>query len=131
MFSNFLIVSGAGSMPCVVVSTAEAVKELVRANDERLSDRPETLSFRIITDYKTIATAPSPGKLWHKLRSFSAKELLSSKRVASYEGTRRDELSNMMHVLLEASDKGEALNVKQWLFKTVANSMTRMLVNKR
>ncbi|KAG0558717.1 hypothetical protein KC19_10G048200 [Ceratodon purpureus] len=120
-----------GSMPCVVVSTAEAVKELVRANDERLSDRPETLSFRIITDYKTIATAPSPGKLWHKLRSFSAKELLSSKRVASYEGTRRDELSNMMHVLLEASDKGEALNVKQWLFKTVANSMTRMLVNKR
>lgn len=37
----------------------------------------------------------------------------------------------MMQVLLEASNRGEALNLKQWLFETVANSMTRILLNKR
>jgi hypothetical protein len=78
-----------------------------------------------------MGTAPSPGKLWHTLRRFSSKELLSVKRVASYEGTRREELSNMMQVLLERSNGGEAIDLKHWLFQTAANVVTRMLINKR
>ena len=77
-----------------------------------------------------MAYAPS-GKLWSNLRRFCANELLSTKRVASYEGGRREELSNMMQVVLEASNRSEALNMRLWLFQTVANMMTRMLVNKR
>lgn len=120
-----------GSLPCVVVSTAEAAKTLVRADDEHLSSRPKLLSFDILTQYKTMATAPSPGKLWHALRRFSSKELLSVKRIASYEGTRREELSNMMQVLLNRSNGGEAIDLKHWLFQTAANVVSRMLINKR
>lgn len=120
-----------GSVPCVVVSTAEAARELFRANDEYLSSRPKMLSFGILTDYKTMGAAPSPGKLWHNLRKFTSTELLSPKRVASYEGIRREELSNMMQLLLEASNKSEAINLKHWLFQTAANMATRTMVNRR
>ena len=120
-----------GSKPCVVVSTVESARELVRANDERLSSRPKTLNFQILTEYGTMGTAPSPGKLWHNLRKFCSNELLCAKRVASYEGIRREELSNMMQVLLEISSRGEALDLKHWLFQTAANLMTRMVLNKR
>ncbi|KAG0623062.1 hypothetical protein M758_3G146400 [Ceratodon purpureus] len=120
-----------GSVPCVVVSTAEVARALVRASDEHLSSRPKLLSFSILTEFRTMGTAPSPGKLWHSLRKFSSSELLSVNRVASYEGTRREELSNMMQVLLETSKRSEAVNLKFWLFQTAANLTTRMLVNKR
>ena len=120
-----------GSVPCVVVSTAEVARALVRASDEHLSSRPKLLSFSILSENRTMATAPGPGKLWHSLRKFGSSELLSVNRVASYEGSRREELSNMMQVLLETSNKGEAINLKFWLFQTAANLTTRMLVNKR
>jgi hypothetical protein len=129
MFTSFA--ASSGSVPCVVVSSAECARTLVRASDESLSLRPKMLSVQIVSEYKTMASAPSPGKLWHSLRRFSANELLSPKRVASYEGIRIEELSNMMEVLLEASNQGEPINLKHWLFQTAANLMTRMLVNKR
>lgn len=118
-------------MPYVVVSTAEGARELFQANDEHLSSRPRMLSAEILTEYKTMAFAPSTEKQWSSLRRFSALELLSPKRVASYEGTRREELSNMMRVLQETSNRGDALNLKHWLFQTATNMMTRMLMNKR
>ncbi|KAG0583545.1 hypothetical protein KC19_3G145500 [Ceratodon purpureus] len=120
-----------GSVPCVVVSTAEVARALVRASDEHLLSRPKLLSFSILSENRTMGTAPGPGKLWHSLRKFGSSELLSVNRVASYEGSRREELSNMMQVLLETSNKGEAINLKFWLFQTAANLTTRMLVNKR
>lgn len=129
--TDFLLVSAAGSVPYVVVSTAEAARELFKANDEHLSSRPKILSFSILTEYRTMAFAPNPGKLWHSLRRFAANELLSPKRVASYEGIRKEELSNSMQALLETSNRGEAINLHYWLFQTSANLTTRMLVNKR
>ncbi|KAG0623065.1 hypothetical protein M758_3G146600 [Ceratodon purpureus] len=120
-----------GSVPYVVVSTAEVARAFVRASDEYLSSRPRLLSFSILSENRTMATAPSPGKLWHSLRKFGSSELLFVNRVASYEGTRREELRNMMQVLLETSTRGEAINLKFWLFQTAANLTTRMLVNKR
>lgn len=128
---NFLLVNVVGSLPCVVVSTAEAARALFRANDEHLSSRPKFLSFAILTEYKTMGAAPSTGKFWHSLRRLRNSELLSAKRVASYEGIRKEEPNNMMQVLLKTSNRGEAINVKQWLFQTAANLTTWMLVNKR
>ena len=128
--SNFLLDSVVGSVPCVVVSTADAARELVQANDENLSSRLKMLGSGIMEEYKTMGSASSSGKLWHNLKRLSATELLSTKRVASYElGTRREELSNMMQVLLESSNRGEGINLKHWLFQTAANMITRMLVN--
>ena len=37
----------------------------------------------------------------------------------------------MMAILVEQSAKGEAINVKSWLFEVNGNVMTKMLVNKR
>ena len=99
-----------GSVPCVVVSTAESTWTLVRANDEYLnSSRPKMLTTEILDEVKTVATTPRPGELWHNLRRFSPNELISTKRVAVYEVSRKGELSNMMQ---EAPNRGEAISLK-------------------
>lgn len=127
-----ILFSIAGSVPCVVVSTAEAAKELFRGhNDECLISRPKMLGLEILSDnYQLMAYAPAPGKLWHSLRKFGSMELFSFKRVAFYRSLREEELRHWIKFVLE-SREGEAMNLKSCVFELAANMMTRMLVNKR
>jgi hypothetical protein len=122
----------AGSRPCVVISTAAAVKEVFRqSNDAGFSNRPKGLFNEVFSDnYRTVVHAPY-GPYWRQLRRFSSSELLSPTTVASYRGLREEELRNMMATPVEDSAKGEPINVKSWIFETNANIMTKMLVNKR
>ncbi|KAG0599533.1 hypothetical protein M758_12G159400 [Ceratodon purpureus] len=120
-----------GSVPCLIISTAAAAKEVFQTNDVSFSSRPKGLYFEIISDnYKTLVLTPY-GPYWRQLRKFSSSELFSAKRHASYRGVREEELRNMLAILLETSEKGEAVNVKSWLYEVSANVMTRMLINKR
>jgi cytochrome P450 len=117
-------------VPCVIISTAAAAKEVFQSNDVSFSSRPKGLFFEILSDYKTLVLTPY-GPYWRQLRKFSSIELFSAKRHASYRGVREEELRNMMAILLETSQKGEPVNVKSWLYELSANVMTRMLINKR
>ena len=121
-----------GSKPCIVISTAVAAKEVFRqSNDAILSDRPQTLMAEMVSDnYRTVVHAPH-GPYWRQLRRLYSSELLSPKTLESYRRVREEELRNMMAILVEQSAKGEAINIKSWLFEVNANVMTKMLVNKR
>ena len=126
---GFFLLSG--SVPCVIISTAAAAKEVFQANDVSLCSRPKGLYFEIISDnYKTLVLTPY-GPYWRQLRKFSSSELFSARRYASYRSVREEELRNMMAILLETCQKGEAVNVRSWLYEVSANVMTRMLINKR
>ena len=124
-----------GSMPCIVISTAAAARELFRTNDAIFCGRPKKLFWTIFggsTEYKSIASAPPDGPYWPQLRKLCRTELFSPKRHASYETIRTVEIHYMMKLLLEMScNEGTVINLKVWLFGVTANNLTRMLVNKR
>ena len=120
-----------GSVPCVLLSTVEATKELFHDNDEKLLSRPKMLAFEIMSDNYTSMIFAQVGPLWSSLRKLATSELFSPRRVASYAGMRAEELSNMMTLIQEKSEKGEPVNLKDWLYEVDANMMLRMLVNKR
>ena len=125
-----------GSMPCIVVSTAAAARELFQTNDAIFCGRPTKLIWTIFgggsTEYKSVGSAAPDGPYWPQLRKLCRTELFSPKRHASYETIRTEEIHYMMKLLLEMScHEGTIINLKVWLFGVTANNMTRMLVNKR
>ena len=117
------------------VSTADVAKELCQTNDVVFSSRPTHKLANIIlsfgsTEQKSLAAAPY-GPYWRQLRRFCTTELFSATRHASYERVRAEEIQNMMQSLLEESKKGDAIDLKSWLYSVNANNMTRMLIKKR
>jgi hypothetical protein len=124
-----------GSMPCIVVSSAAAARELFRTNDAIFCGRPQKLIWTVLagsTEYKSITSAAPDGPYWPQLRKLCRLELFSPKRHASYETVRTEEIHHMMKLLLEMSSNGDTVvNLKLWLYGVTANNMTRMLVNKR
>ena len=126
-----------GSMPCIVVSTAAAAKELFRTNDAIFCGRPKRLIWTVLggdsTEYKSLGSAAPDGPYWPQLRKLCRLELFSPKRHASYETVRTEEIHHMMKLLLEMSSNGDStvVNLKGWLYGVTINNMTRMLLNKR
>ena len=125
-----------GSMPCIVVSTAAAARELFRTNDAIFCGRPQKLIWTVLaggnTEYKSLGSAAPDGPYWPQMRKLCHTELFSAKRLASYETVRIEEIHYMMKLLLEKScSEDTAIDLKVWLFGVSTNNMTRMLVNKR
>lgn len=116
-----------------MVSNASVAKELFQKNDAIFSSRPLRLAATIYTgstNYKNLAGAPY-GTSWQQLRRLCANELFSSRRHASYQKARTEEIQNMIHVLLDDSRKGNPVNLRSWLFGVTCNNMTRMILDKR
>lgn len=121
-----------GQVPCLVVSTAAAAKELFRTHDVIFSYRPKRLDHEIISgkSYKSLTSAPY-GPYWRQIRRICNTELFSPAIHASHVSVRSEEIHSMMKVLLAESRTEKAIDLKSWLTGVTANNMTRMLINKR
>jgi cytochrome P450 len=121
---------GLGSRPCIVVSTAEVAREVFQNHDAAFLNRPPALANEIITGYENIVFSPH-GPHWRHLRRICNTELFSSKSMAMLQRARTEEIHNMMRVLRDQSLKGDATNLKKWLYSVMCNNVTRMVFNKR
>jgi cytochrome P450 len=116
-----------------VVCTAAAAKDLFKLHDAAFSDRPKRLDHQVIsgTTYKSLTSAPY-GPYWRQVRRVCNTELFSPAVHASHENARKEEIHNMMKVILdECKSEGAAIDLKTWTTGVTANNMTRMLINKR
>ncbi|PRQ32140.1 putative premnaspirodiene oxygenase [Rosa chinensis] len=85
-----------GEVSTVVVSSAEFAKEVMKTHDIIFSSRPQILASRILAYGSTnIAFAPY-GDYWRRLRKICMQELLSAKRVQSYQPIREKEVLNLI-----------------------------------
>ncbi|KAF5741599.1 hypothetical protein HS088_TW10G00603 [Tripterygium wilfordii] len=84
-----------GEVNILVVSSAEYAKEVMKTHDVVFASRPQIHSLRVMTyGYKNISFSPYGG-YWRQLRRICAQELLSVKRVQSYQSIREQEMSKM------------------------------------
>lgn len=86
-----------GSVPVLVVSTADAAHDVLKTHDLTFASRP--LIFRavkkFILDGKNIGFAPY-GEYWRQMRSIFVLHLLSSKRVQCFRFMREEETAVFM-----------------------------------
>ncbi|CAL2261133.1 unnamed protein product [Prunus armeniaca] len=80
-----------GSVPALVVSSAEAAREILKTHDLTFSDRPKSTIFeKLLYNYKDVSTAPY-GEYWRQVKSICVSHLLTTKRVQSFRGVREEE----------------------------------------
>ncbi|MFS7910930.1 putative cytochrome P450 [Helianthus anomalus] len=92
-----------GSIPTLVVSSAEVAREIMKTHDFVFSDRPN-LSIPNILFYDSTDIAFSRyGEYWRKLKSIVVLNLLSATRVKSFTQVREEEVGLVLGALGENS----------------------------
>ncbi|KAG2384831.1 hypothetical protein LR48_Vigan10g087000 [Vigna angularis] len=111
-----------GKVPVLVVSTAEAAREVMKTHDLVFSNRPHRKMFDIfLYDSKDVASAPY-GNYWRQIRSISVLHLLSAKKVQSFGAVREEEISIMMDKIKQCCCSVTPVNLTD-LFSTVSNDI--------
>ncbi|KAF7806019.1 cytochrome P450 71A26-like [Senna tora] len=109
-----------GKVPVLVVSSADAAREIMKTHDLVFASRPKIKMFEtLLYGYKDVASAPY-GEYWRQIRSVSVLHLLSNRRVQSLRGVREEETAISMEKIRGASNM--CVNLSE-LFCTVTNDV--------
>ncbi|XP_002511293.3 cytochrome P450 736A117 [Ricinus communis] len=85
-----------GSVPVLVISSAEMACEVIKTHDRVFADRPRSsISEKLLYHRKDIAAAPY-GEYWRQMKGLSVLHLLSTKRVQSFSHVREEETDYMI-----------------------------------
>ncbi|KAK9939933.1 hypothetical protein M0R45_016613 [Rubus argutus] len=111
-----------GSVPVLVVSSAEAAREIMRTHDLTFSNRPTSvISEKLLYNYKDVASAPY-GEYWRQVKSICVLNLLSNKRVRSFCLVREEETKSMINEITKYSSSSRVVNLSE-LFVTLTNDV--------
>ncbi|XP_047153309.1 isoflavone 2'-hydroxylase-like [Vigna umbellata] len=121
-----------GSRLAVIVSSPSAFQECFTKNDVALANRPRSLSGKhIFYNYTTVGSC-SYGELWRNLRRIIALDVLSTQRIHSFAGIRKDEIERLLRTLAKASRMEYAQVELGFMFHDMTyNNMMRMISGKR
>ncbi|CAD6269747.1 unnamed protein product [Miscanthus lutarioriparius] len=115
-----------GSFDTVVASSAETARLVLKTHDLAFADRPPTASGAILAyGCKGILQTPY-GPYWRMARKLCATELLSPRRVDSFERMRAQETRALTRGLFESA--GATVEVKEHLVNFTMRNILRMAV---
>ena len=84
-----------GSIPTLVVSSAEMAREIFKNHDSVFSGRPSLYAANRLGYGSTVSFAPY-GEYWREMRKIMILELLSPKRVQSFQAVRLEEVKLLL-----------------------------------
>ncbi|KAL2340136.1 hypothetical protein Fmac_008076 [Flemingia macrophylla] len=123
-----------GSRLVVVVSSLSLVQECFSKNNVVFANRPKFLAGKyIFYNYTTLGSA-SYGDHWRNLRRITTIDVLSSHRLNSFLGIRRDETWRLVRKLGQDAATREGfrkVELRRRLMEMTFNGMTRMISGKR
>ncbi|KAL8245322.1 hypothetical protein R6Q59_011580 [Mikania micrantha] len=113
-----------GEVSTIVVSSPKWAKEILTTYDIPFANRPPSLTGEIIAyHYTDIVQAPY-GEYWRQLRKICTLELLSVKKVKSFQSIREEECWNLVHEIKDWGS-GQPINLSEKIFKLVATVLSR------
>ncbi|XP_022885428.1 cytochrome P450 71A6-like [Olea europaea var. sylvestris] len=110
-----------GRVPAVVVSSADAAREIMKTQDLIFSNRPKvSIPDKIVYGSKDIAFAPY-GEHWRQVRSICVLHLLSNKRVQSFRHIREEETDLLIDKIRQSSSSSMSVTNMSDLLVSVTN----------
>jgi len=118
-----------GEVSTIVVSSAECAMEVMKTHDINFATRPKVLAIDVINyNCTNIAFAPY-GNYWRQLRKICTLELLSQKRVNSYQPIREEELFNLVKRI--DGNKGYPINLTEAVLSSIYTIASRAAFGKK
>ncbi|WVY92173.1 hypothetical protein V8G54_037687 [Vigna mungo] len=118
-----------GEVSTIVISSPECAKEVMKAHDINFATRPKVLAIDVINyNCTNIAFAPY-GDYWRELRKICALELLSLKRVNSYQPIREEEFFNLVKWI--DAQKGYPINLTKVVLSSIYAIASRAAFGKK
>ncbi|KAB1201180.1 Cytochrome P450 71A9 [Morella rubra] len=118
-----------GQVPTVVVSSAHLAKLVLKTHDHIFASRPQLLSAQYLSFGCSDVTFSPYGPYWRQARKICVTELLSSKRVSSFQLIRDEEVNRLLGSV--SAQSGSEIDLGK-LFFTLANDiLCRVAFGKR
>ncbi|KAE8683085.1 FUS3-complementing protein 2 isoform 1 [Hibiscus syriacus] len=118
-----------GSNPTLVVSSAEMVREIVKNHDIAFSDKPKTTAVKeMFYDAKGLGFSPY-GEFWRQVKKMSVVELLSNRRVHSFQFVRDEEVDHLVDKIRRACQRGETVVLSDMLTSVSSNIVSRCVLS--
>ncbi|KAK9203223.1 hypothetical protein WN943_013477 [Citrus x changshan-huyou] len=92
-----------GSLPTLVISSADVARDIFRTHDLIFSGRPELYAAKIFSYNCSNITFAPYGEYWREIRKIAILELLGSKRVQSFQAVRNEEVADMIKIIARSS----------------------------
>jgi cytochrome P450 len=121
-----------GAVPTLVVSSAEAAREVMRTHDLTFCDRNLSVTMEIIScGGKDIIFSPYNAH-WRELRKLCMVELFSQRRVLTFRNIREEEVANLLRsVSRESADGQRPVNLSDGICRMVNDVAARTVVGDR
>ncbi|KAF6137220.1 hypothetical protein GIB67_030984 [Kingdonia uniflora] len=119
-----------GSMPTLIISSADIARELFKNYDRVFSGRPHLYGLKKLS-YGCLNIASAPyGEFWREVRKITVQELLSAKRVQSFRAVREEELALVMSFITSCSESGP-IDLSEMLLRLVNNIVCHVTFSKK
>ncbi|XP_062077847.1 phenylacetaldehyde oxime monooxygenase CYP71AN24-like [Humulus lupulus] len=119
-----------GQVPTLIVSSPDLVEEIVNTSDVAFSGRPNTTATEFLFyGHKNVLFAPY-GEYWRQARKICVLELLSLKRVQSFQIVREQEVNELINEIRKEGcvDGGLSINLSKMLIQASNNVMSRCVL---
>ncbi|XP_059429238.1 licodione synthase-like [Corylus avellana] len=118
-----------GSVPCIVASTPEYAKEILKNNEHSFTSRKHTIAIARLTYNSSFAFAPY-GPFWKFIKKLSTNELLGTRTLNTFLSLREKEYRRLLRYLADRSEAGEAVNITEELLRLTNNIISQMMLGR-
>lgn len=115
-----------GNVPTIVVSSPEAAELFLKTHDTVFASRPKIQASDYFYGPKGMAFS-SYGPYWRSVRKFCTLELLSTTKIDSLAGMRREELGGLVESLKEAAVAREVVDLSEVVGGLIEDMTFKML----
>ncbi|KAM0927355.1 hypothetical protein ACQ4PT_002826 [Festuca glaucescens] len=127
-----LVLLRLGALPMVVVSSAEAAREVMVTHDVDFATRPFTRTLRLAVAQGANGIIFAPyGDEWRQIRKICTVELLSARRVHSFRSVREEEAGRLLREVAAAAAAPAVANLSEMMAAYVTDSAVRTIIGSR
>lgn len=120
-----------GNIDAITTNDPDTIREILFRQDDVFASRPKTLAaVHLAYGCGDVALAPM-GPHWKRMRRICMEHLLTTKRLESFTTQRAEEARYLIRDVLERSESGKPINLREVLGAFSMNNVTRMLLGKQ
>ncbi|XP_019078123.1 cytochrome P450 71D10-like [Vitis vinifera] len=117
-----------GEVSTLIISSPDMAKQVMKTHDINFAQRPPLLASKILS-YDSMDIVFSPyGDYWRQLRKICVVELLTAKRVKSFQLVREEELSNLITAIVSCS---RPINLTENIFSSTFSIIARAAIGEK